>query len=303
MPNGQAAALRPLDQRGDLVKINSIMTKQLTEDQVSAYRRDGFVYPIPVMSREEAGRFRNSLERFEHEHPDYLEGMKRQKLHLVTTWMAELVRRPEILDAVEDILGPDFFCWQTSLFIKEAKDPGFVSWHQDGNYWGLSSHEVVTAWLALSPSTVESGCMKMMPGSHEWEGIEHKDTFDADNLLTRGQVMDVAIDEAQASNVIVQPGEISLHHVNIAHASAPNQANDRRIGVAMRYVTPRVRQVTGVPDSATLVRGEDNVGNFEHEPAPAYDFEPAAVALHERVTNTRSDFIYKDAEQRPGALE
>jgi non-heme Fe2+,alpha-ketoglutarate-dependent halogenase len=279
------------------------MTKRLTADQVTAYRCNGFVCPVPVMSRGEAGEYRNALENFEREHPDYMSGMKRQKLHLVTIWMAELVRRPEILDAVEDIIGPDFLCWQTSLFIKEAKDSGFVSWHQDGNYWGLSSNEVVTAWLALSPATVESGCMKMMPGSHEWDGIEHQDTFDEDNLLTRGQVMDIEIDEAKAANVILQPGEISLHHVSIAHASAPNQADDRRIGIAIRYVTPKVKQVTGVPDSATLVRGTDMVGNFEAEPAPAYDLEPAAVALHERVTNSRSEFLYKDAQQRPGAAK
>lgn len=273
----------------------------MDEDQVTAYWRDGFIFPVPVMSRDEANKYRKALEKFERDHPDYMSGIKRQKLHLVTTWMAELVRHPNILDVVENILGPNVLCWQTSLFIKESKDPGFVSWHQDGNYWGLSSHEVVTAWLALSPSTVESGCMKMMPGSHEWDGIEHMDTFDKDNLLTRGQVMNMNFDETKVVNVVVQPGEISLHHVNIAHSSAPNQADDRRIGIAIRYVTPRVKQATGVPDSATLVRGADMVGNFEAESAPAYDFEPTAVALHNRVTNTRSDFIYKDVEQRPNA--
>ncbi len=279
------------------------MTKRLTEEQVAAYRRDGFVFPIPVMDRAAAARYRAALEALERDHPDYAHGVKRQKLHLVTTWMAEIVRRPEILDAVEDILGPDFLCWQTSLFVKEAKDPGFVSWHQDGNYWGLSSHEVVTAWLALSPATVESGCMRMLPGSHEWDGVAHKDTFDENNLLTRGQVMDMELDEGRAAHVIVQPGEISLHHVNIAHASAPNRADDRRIGIAIRYVTPRVRQVTGVPDSATLVRGEDRVGNFELEPVPEYDFAPAAVALHDRITNTRTGFLYKDAARQPGAAD
>ena len=279
------------------------MTKHLTDTQVTAYRRDGFVHPIPVISAEESGSYRTRLEAFESAHPDYTKGMKRQKLHLVTTWMAKLVRRPEILDAVEDLLGPDLLCWQTSLFIKDAQDPGFVSWHQDGNYWGLSCHEVVTAWIALSPSTVESGCMKMMPGSHKWDEVEHEDTFDEDNLLTRGQVMKRNFDEEAASNVVLQPGSISLHHVNIAHASAPNRSDDRRIGVAIRYVTPRVRQVTGVPDSATLVRGEYTADAFELEPAPAFDFEPVAVALHDRVTNTRSGFIYKDAAQGPEAAE
>ena len=279
------------------------MMKRLSEAQLSTYRRDGFVYPVPVMDTQEALSYRTRLEQFERDRPQFMNGMKRQKLHLVATWMAELVHRQEILDAVEDILGPDLLCWQTSLFIKKAQDPGFVSWHQDGNYWGLSNHEVVTAWLALSPSTVESGCMKMMPGSHKWDGVEHEDTFDKDNLLTRGQAMKREIDESKAVDVIVGSGEISLHHVNIAHASAPNRSEDRRIGIAMRYVTPRVRQVTGVPDSATLVRGCYDADAFELEPAPAYDFEPAAVALHERVTNTRSGFIYKDAAQEPKVVE
>ena len=271
------------------------MIDTIKVDQLDAYRRDGFVFPISVITQDEANKYRRALEQFERDHPDYMSGRKRQKLHLVTLWMAELIRKENILDAVQRILGPNFLCWQTSLFIKEPNDPGFVSWHQDGNYWGLSSHEVLTAWLALSPSTVESGCMKMIPGSHNWERIEHKDTFDKNNLLTRGQVMNKAFDESRSVNVLVQPGEISLHHVNIAHASFPNRSNDRRIGIAIRYVTPDVRQLTGVPDSATLVRGIDMIGNFEAEPAPTYDFEPAAVALHDRVTNTRSTFIYKDA--------
>ena len=273
------------------------MTKQLTKEQVDAYYRDGVVFPVSVMSSEEARKYRSALEKFEYAHPEYLDSGRRQKLHLVQTWMADVVRWPEILDAVEDILGPDILCWQTSLFIKEAGDPGFVSWHQDGNYWGLSSQEVVTAWLALSPSRVESGCMKMMPGSHLWDSIEHEDTFDKDNLLTRGQVLKHYIDEDQAIDIVVEPGQISLHHVNIAHASAPNRSDDRRIGLALRYVTPRVCQMTGVPDAATLVRGKDKTGNFEMEPAPEYDMAPAAVALHERVTDTRKGFIYKDTTQ------
>ena len=197
------------------------MTKQLTKEQVDAYHRDGVVYPVSVMSSEEARKFRFALEKFEYAHPEYLDSGRRQKLHLVQTWMADVVRWPEILDAVEDILGPDILCWQTSLFIKEAGDPGFVSWHQDGNYWGLSSQEVVTAWLALSPSRVESGCMKMMPGSHLWDSIEHEDTFDKDNLLTRGQVLKHYIDEDQAIDIVVEPGQIS---VSYTHLTLPTKA-------------------------------------------------------------------------------
>ena len=277
------------------------MTKLLTTDQVETFRRDGVLFPVRVMPEADALRYRAEFEAFERGHPDYMTGLKRQKLHLVLGWMNAVVRHPRILDAVEDLLGPDLLCWQASYFIKQPRDPGFVSWHQDGNYWGLSSHEVVTAWLAFAPSTVASGCMKMMPGSHLWASVPHEDTFDAHNLLTRGQVMQRAIDESRALDIEVQPGEISLHHVNIAHASPPNGSDIRRIGLAIRYVTPRVQQVTGVPDSAMLVRGEDRSGNFELEPPPEFDLAPAAVALHDRVTATRQGFIYKDAARRPAA--
>ncbi len=275
------------------------MRKSLSKAQMQAYARDGVLFPVQVMSATKAAGLRACLERFETERKDYRSPTRRQKLHLVLTWMADLIRHPAILDAVEDVLGPDLLCWQTSLFIKNAHDPAYVSWHQDGNYWGLSSDEVVTAWLALTPSTVASGCMQMMPGSHRWPQVDHTDTFDDRNLLTRGQVMDREIDEEAVVNIEVAPGEISLHHVNMAHASKPNTSDDRRIGIAIRYVTPRVRQVTGVPDTASLVRGSADDCAFELEPAPEADFAPEAMALHSRVTESRLGFLYKDAEQRP----
>lgn len=265
--------------------------RRLTEEQAAAYERDGFLCPVRVMPPAEAAAHKAALERFQRHHPEYTTGVAAQKLHLVATWMAEIVRHPNILDAVEDVLGPDLLCWTATLFVKKSDGRSFVSWHQDGNYWGLDSQQVVTAWLALSPSTVESGCMRMLPGSHKWDAIEHKETSDTDNLLTRGQVMDVSIDESGAVDLIVQPGEISLHHVNVAHASEPNRSGQTRTGIAIRYVTPQVRQGLGVRDSATLVRGEDRVGNFELEDRPAYDFAPAAVALHRRLTAERKKIV------------
>ena len=97
-------------------------------------------------------------------------------------------------DNVEDLLGPNILCWNTSFFIKEPHDPGFVSWHQDATYWGLSSSDVVTAWIAMSPANKVSGCMKFIPGTHK-EQVKHADTFDQNNLLTRGQEIAVDVDE------------------------------------------------------------------------------------------------------------
>ena len=190
-----------------------------------------------------------------------IKGEMRHKSHLLFPWINDLMRHPRVLDAVEDVLGPNLLVWSTSFFIKEARDPGFVSWHQDATYWGLSSPDVCTAWIALSPANKVSGCMKFIPGTHK-EQVEHADTFHKDNLLTRGQEIAVEVDESKAIYAELKPGQASLHHVLLFHGSAPNQSDDRRIGLAIRYVPTHVRQAVGANDSATLVRGVDAHKNF-----------------------------------------
>ncbi|MBI36373.1 MAG: phytanoyl-CoA dioxygenase [Alphaproteobacteria bacterium] len=259
--------------------------KFLTSEQSQRYELDGFVFPIKVMEIEEANNYGRKLHSYWKDPSQFIKGNKLQKIHLFTLWMSEIIRHKKILDAVEDVLGPNILCWTTTLFVKKPKDPGFVSWHQDGEYWGLNSHNVVTAWLALSPATSKNGCMKMMPGSHKWPEIRHIDTFDDNNLLSRGQVIDCNIEEEKSVKIQMKPGQISLHHVNIAHCSAPNTTNQLRMGIAIRYICPTVKQIKHKKDSATLVRGVDTEGNFELEPTPKSNYSPSALKLHERVTN------------------
>jgi non-haem Fe2+, alpha-ketoglutarate-dependent halogenase len=205
--------------------------------------------------------------------------------------------------AVEDALGPDIFVWGTSLFVKEAHNPSYVSWHQDATYWGLSKPDVLTAWIALSPATRQSGCMKMIPGSHRWEQLPHHDTLAKDNLLTRGQEIAVEVDEAKAVFLELQPGEISLHNIKTAHASEPNKSSDRRIGVAVRYIAPHVRQVAAERDSAWLVRGEDRYSHFIHETPPKRDMDEAALAEHKRIMALRQGVLYRGVEGKPAHTE
>ena len=145
------------------------MPKCLSNDAVAAYRRDGFYFPVPVLSTDEVKRFRRSLESHEAKAGEPLQGNFRHKAHLLFTWVDELVHHPKILDAAEDILGPNLLCWTTNFFIKEPQSAGFVSWHQDAFYWGLSKDEVVTAWVALTPANLQNGCMKFVPGSQTQE--------------------------------------------------------------------------------------------------------------------------------------
>jgi hypothetical protein len=174
-----------------------------------------------------------------------------------------------------------------------------VSWHQDSNYWGLDTTELVSVWLALSPSTIESGCMRVLPGSHLGPPMEHVDTYAEDNMLTRGQEIR-GIDESEAVNLEVQPGEVVLFDYRLAHASYPNRINDRRIGVGIRYIPPVTRQVRHDWDSATLVRGEDAFGHFELEPEPRCDFDPPAVEMHRRADDAQRKVYYEGAAAVPG---
>jgi hypothetical protein len=269
----------------------------LSDAQIRAYRQDGYLCPIDALAPAEAARYRARLETAEAAAGGSLPGPYRHKPHLVYTWAQELIRHPKILDAVEDVIGPDVLVWESVFFTKEPRSADYISWHQDITYWGLEAEgDVVTAWLALSPSTVESGCMRVVPGTHLRGVVPHSDTFGEHNLLSRGQEIAVDVDEARAVDLVLGPGQMSLHHVKIFHGSRPNRGADRRIGFAIRYLPPHVHQDVGA-DSATLVRGHDRFGHFELEPAPAFDLAPDAVACHRRVREARMAILMRDAAQ------
>jgi non-haem Fe2+, alpha-ketoglutarate-dependent halogenase len=273
------------------------MPKLLSDAQIQAYRQGGYLCPIDALSPGEAAHYRGLLEAAEAAAGGSLPGPYRHKPHLVYTWAQELIRHATILDAVEDVIGPDILAWESVFFTKEPRTEDYISWHQDITYWGLEAEgDVVTAWVALSPSTVESGCMRVVPGTHLREVVAHADTFGEHNMLSRGQEIAVEVDEGHAVDLVLRPGQMSLHHVKIFHGSRPNRARNRRIGFAIRYLPPHIRQDVGA-DSATLVRGRDRAGHFEHEPAPAFDLAPDAVAYHRRAREARMAILMRDAAQ------
>jgi non-heme Fe2+,alpha-ketoglutarate-dependent halogenase len=272
------------------------MSSRLSDAAIERYERDGYHFPVRVLSAAEARQCRERLERVERDLGGPLRGTYRVKPHLLFTWLADLVRHPALLDAVESVLGPDLLCWNSSFFTKEARSPGYVSWHQDATYWGLSEPDVVTAWVAFTESTPANGNMRVIPGSHRTP-VAHVDTFHLDNLLSRGQEITVEVDEARAVDIVLAPGEMSLHHVLMVHGSGANPSDDRRIGYAIRYVPTRVRQTSGVRDSATLVRGEDAFGHFDHEPAPRHDMDPELVAVHAEITERQVKILYRGTER------
>lgn len=269
------------------------MMKALTPDFVRRYRETGYLSPIRVLPTADANAIRAKLESFE-AGAGPLAGKLRQKSHLLFPWLNDLIRHERILDAVEDVLGPDILCWGTSFFIKEPRNPSFVSWHQDSTYWGLEPADIVTAWVALSDSTPENGAMRVVPGSHAMAQVPHHDTFRPDNLLSRGQEVMVDVDAARADTLTLKAGEMSLHHVRLIHGSEPNPSDQRRIGFAIRYLPTHVRQVAGSRDWATLVRGVDRYGHFEPEERPDADMSEQAQAYHAAVVGGHSKILMRD---------
>mgnify|MGYP006273158799 FL=1 len=269
------------------------MGTRLTEAEKAGYDRDGYLFPLRVMDRDAAAQARSRVEAFERSLGGPLPKDLRHKPHLYSTTIDAIVRDPAILDRVEGILGPDILCWETVLFIKEPRDPAYISWHQDVAYWGLEPYDVLTAWVALSPSTRASGCMRVLPGSHAGGIAAHKDTFAPNNMLSRGQEMQVEVDEAKVVDIVLQPGEMSLHHVKIAHGSDPNTGSDRRIGLAIRYIPASVRQTIAANDTATLVRGVDRFGHFEPEPRPSGDFSAEGLEVQKRLRERRMGILMR----------
>jgi non-heme Fe2+,alpha-ketoglutarate-dependent halogenase len=259
--------------------------KSLSAEAVSRYHEEGFLFPYRAFSPEVAARYRADVERTCGETPNPAAARTgtvsyRVKPYLLFPWAANLIREPTILDAVEDLIGPDIMVFHTTMWWKTKGSPNRVPWHQDGTYFGLAPFEHVTAWVALSPSNTRTGCVRVVPRSHHMGQLAHADVNDPTLMLSRGQTVQAAVEDTQAVPIVLSPGEFSLHHTMAIHASDPNTGDDDRIGIGVSYIPTRVRHVGPTRMSATLVRGRDAYGHFDLEPRPEADLHPAAIAAH-----------------------
>jgi Phytanoyl-CoA dioxygenase (PhyH) len=283
------------------------MTGALPAETLERYRRDGFYFPYRVMSGAKAAELAGRFVAFERsprarQYDDLVNQVYLLKPYLLFTWVDEITHMPAILDAVEGFVGPDLLLWSAGLFTKPPQSPAFVSWHQDATNYELDRVErVVRVWVALTPTTLENGTMRYAPGVHRRGQLEHLDTVQADGLLSRGETIAAAIDEATAVPVLLQAGEAAFHHLHTPHASGPNRTERPRINLVITYLAPEVRP-NGGRDSAMLVRGQDRFGHFEPEPRPEADFAPAALAAHARAMALRNAIIFRNAEKVPAAV-
>ncbi len=263
----------------------------LTREQVEAFDRDGFLFPLPVFTTAEASGWAAEIaklptaELVRHPAPWV------QKSYLFLPSLDQLMRDERLTGRVTSILGDDLLVLSADLFLKTPGSTKRITWHQDVNYWGLEPLKVLTAWVAFTAATPENGCMRYAPGAHRGrlKHIEHKTD---DNMLTKGQEIAVEIDDGDAVAVVLSPGEVAFHDGLAPHASGPNRSDKLRVGFAVRYVATRVRQMSGPAISARLVRGFDRYGHFALEEGPDAALSPRALAAHLRALSPHAAYGY-----------
>ncbi len=254
------------------------MGRTLTDAQVAHYRERGYLSPLVAFAPDRARSYRERLEALEREHGGALPHDARRKMHLYLKWVDEIVHDPRVLDAVEDLIGPDILLYHVTLWTKAPHSEDEVRWHQDSTYFGLSPAEHVTAWVALSTSDVESGGVQVVPGSHLQGQVVHR-MRERDTNMLRGQEIDVP-DDAPLDTMTLRAGEFSLHHTHLHHRSLPNRSHDRRIGLGISYIPAHCRCSAPQRLSAMCVRGHDRYHHFDPETRPESDRAPQALERH-----------------------
>jgi len=237
-------------------------------EQIEAYRRDGFVFPIEILSRAEVEGFRGAFESLIERSREY--SPKRfDRLHVYFDWAYQIVTHERLLDVVESILGDDILVYGTLVLAKQPHDLRYASWHQDSFYSGLHLTPSTTAWIALTPSHQGNGCMRVIPGSHKLGSMEHENVADDPHMLNRrGERIKTDVDESVAVDVVLKPGEISLHESTLVHGSTPNASDEPRIGFIVRFVTSRMRN----PNTRLMrVRGDGDCSHLDLTQKPAED--------------------------------
>ncbi len=276
------------------------MPKVLTQDRVDAFHRDGFVAPVRAMSAERALYYRRALEAFEAKYPDDRIKLD-QKGHMICPWVDEMIRETGILDATEDLIGPNILCWGTSLRAKAADGKTFAGWHQDTAYADVKPIVVIVA-LALSPCRTANGCIRGIPGSHKGPLLGHKEAFGTNSLLSREQYIDAPFDQSTAVDFELDPGEIALFNNAICHSSNPNFGTDRRV-IELIEMIPTHAYQHFPRESAALVRGRDAFGNFDTDPRPRVEMGRAEIEAWERAVAIQASVLFRGAERPPRALK
>ncbi len=279
--------------------------KKLTQQQVERYRHDGFLFPMPALAADEAASYLALLDEIETHAGSSLSrkenGLWRSSPHVYLPQFDRLVRDARIVDAVEDLLGPDLLVYTSTFFIKEPGSPTFAAWHQDATYFGIRPHEHVTAWVALSDAGTVAGCMEVLSARGEPRQLHHAAARLEHSINGAGQTIVEKIDETGAVPMALKAGQFSMHHTLCVHRSAPNAAAHRRVGFGISYIPTRCKLESSRRLGAMLVRGEDRHGHFDLIPPPEFPFARASLDRHSAGYQRYREH-YREEEQRHEAM-
>ena len=269
----------------------------LTSNQLKQYEDEGFVSPIDIFSKKKAKEIRNEIELIEKDMPKELEKSGRYNAHLISPLLDEVTHNPKILDAVESLIGKNILVCGTTLFIKNPFVKGFVSYHQDAKYIGLEPYNWVTAWVAITESNEENGCMRMWSGSHKDNLKDHDQMFNEGNLLTRGQTIN-NVPKEKVKSLVLKAGQMSLHHPKVVHGSELNKSNDRRIGfVIQSYIGTNVKQVLG-KNSVQLARGVDNFNYHKKIGRPKSLMNNSDLKIKKEENDNLQEIFYRGSTKK-----
>ena len=269
----------------------------LSSNQLKQYEDQGFVSPINIFSKNKAKEIRSEIELIENKIPKELEKSGRYNAHLISPLLDEVTHNSKILDAVQSLIGENILVCGTTLFIKNPNEKGFVSYHQDAKYIGLEPHNWVTAWVAITDSNEKNGCMRMWPGSHKDNLRDHDQKFNEGNLLTRGQTVK-NVPKEKTTPLVLEAGQMSLHHPTVVHGSDLNKSNDRRIGfVIQSYIGTNVKQVLG-KNSVQLARGGDKFNHHEIIGRPQNLLDAKDIKLKRLENENLQKIFYKGSDKK-----
>lgn len=276
-------------------------TKTSGGNVAALLRQQGYVTPMVAFSQENAADMLQKLWDYERTCDDGLSGNARFKTHVLLPWVADIVRAPVVLDALEQFLGQNILVWSSGWAIKRPDSSGFYSWHQDSTYAGVvPDNDVVVAWFAFTATNRGNGCVQYIPGSHQVQ-LPHIDNFEEDNLLSRGQhVPASSIDQSSAVDAELKPGELALHHFKCVHGSGPNQSSAARVGLQVIYMATHCKKKSGGREGAMLVRGSDEFQHWELEPLPAVPMGESEVSAHRHSIELENQNYFADSQGRKG---
>jgi len=269
----------------------------LSSNQLKQYEDKGFVSPINIFPKDKTKEIRNEIELIENMMPEELKNSGRYNAHLISPLLDEVTHNSKILNAVESLIGENILVCGTTLFIKNPNEKGFVSYHQDAKYIGLEPYNWVTAWVAITDSNEKNGCMRMWSGSHKDNLREHDQKFNEGNLLTRGQTVK-GVPKEKTTPLILEAGQMSLHHPTVVHGSELNKSNDRRIGfVIQSYIGTNVKQVLG-KNSVQLARGVDEFSYHEIIGRPQNLLDEKDIKLKKQENDNLQEIFYKGSDKK-----